>query len=43
MDFPLDTRRKLNVQKTFIRRPGRLPNVLCTFHLRPVPKGLGIF
>ena len=31
--FPVDTRRKLNVHKTFRRRPGRLLNVLCTFVL----------
>ena len=29
--YPLDTVRKLNVHKTFRRRPGRLRNVLCTF------------
>ena len=33
---PVDTGRKLNVHKTFRRRPGRLLNVLCTFNLRPV-------
>ena len=33
-----DTRRKLNVYKTFRRRPRRLLNVLCTFNLRPVSK-----
>ena len=33
---PADTGRKLNVHKTFRRRPGRLLNVLCTFSLRPV-------
>ena len=33
--FPVDTGRKLNVHKTFRRRPGRLLNVLCTFNLRP--------
>ena len=38
--FPVDTGRKLNVHKTFRRRPGRLLNVLCTFNLRPVSKGL---
>ena len=31
-DFPVDTGRKLNVHKTFKRRPGRLLNVLCTFN-----------
>ena len=36
---PVDTGRKLNVHKTFKRRPGRLLNVLCTFNLRPVSKG----
>ena len=35
-DIPADTRRKLNVHKTFRRRPERLLNVLCTFHLRRV-------
>ena len=33
---PIDTGRKLNVHKTFRRRPGCLLNVLCTFNLRPV-------
>ena len=33
--IPVDTGRKLNVHKTFRRRPGRLLNVLCTFNLRP--------
>ena len=36
---PLDTGRKLNVHKTFRRRPGRLLNVLCTFNLRSVCRG----
>ena len=36
---PVDTARKLNVHKTFIRRPGRLLNVLCTFKLRPCVYG----
>ena len=36
---PVDTRRKLNVHKTFRRRPGRLLNVLCTFNLLPVSTG----
>ena len=39
-DIPADTGRKLNVHKTFRRRPGRLPNVLCTFNLRPVSAGM---
>ena len=30
---PVDAGRKLNVHKTFRRRPGRLLNVLCTFKL----------
>ena len=34
-----DTERKLNLYKTFRRRPGRLLNVLCTFNLRPVSTG----
>ena len=36
---PVDTGRKLNVYKTFRRRPGRLLNVLCAFSLRPVSAG----
>ena len=36
---PVDTGRKLNVYKTFRRRPGRLLNILCTFNLRPVSIG----
>ena len=36
---PVDTRRKLNVHKTFRRRAGRFLNVLCTFNLRPVSTG----
>ena len=32
----IDTGRKLNVHKTFRRRPGHPLNVLCTFNLRPV-------
>ena len=39
---PVDTWRKLNVHKTFRRRPGRLLNVLYTFNLRPVSAGLGV-
>ena len=38
---PVDTGRKLNVHKTFRRRPGLLLNVLCTFNLRPVSAGKG--
>ena len=36
---PVDTWRKLNVHKTFRRRPGRLLNVVYTFNLRPVSTG----
>ena len=36
---PVDTGRKLNVNKTFRRRPGHFLNVLCTFNLRPVSTG----
>ena len=36
----VDTGRKLNVHKTFRRRPVRLLNVLCTFNLRPVSMGI---
>ena len=37
--IPVDTGRKLNVHKTFRRRPGHLLNALCTFNLRPVSTG----
>ena len=33
--YPADT----DVNWTYIRRPGRLLNVLCTFYLRPVLQG----
>ena len=36
----MDTDRKLNIHKTFRRRPGRHLNVLCTFNLRPVSTGV---
>ena len=36
---PIDTGRKLNVNKTFRRRPRRLLNVLCTFNLSPLLRG----
>ena len=39
-NHPVDTGRKLNVHKTFRRRPGRLLNVLCTFNLRRVYWGI---
>ena len=38
--IPVDTGRKLNVHKTFRRRPGCLLNVSCTFNLRPVSTGM---
>ena len=38
--YPVDTGRKLNVHKTFRRRPGRVLNVICTFNLRPVSTGI---
>ena len=38
-DNPVDIGRKLNVNKTFRRRPGRVLNVLCTLNLRPVSTG----
>ena len=40
INIPVDTGRKLNVHKTFRRRPGCLLNVLCTFNLRPVYTGI---
>ena len=40
--IPVDTGRKVNVQKTFRRHPGSLLNVLCTFILRPVSAGTEI-
>ena len=39
VSYPADTGRKLNVHKTFRRRPECLLNVLRTFNLRPVPTG----
>ena len=36
--YSLGTGRKLNVQKTFRRRLGRLLNVLCTFNLCPLSR-----
>ena len=36
----VDTETKLNVYKTFRRRPGCFRNVLCTFNLRPMSAGL---
>ena len=36
---PVDIGRKLNVNKTFRRRDGRLLNALCTFNFRPVFTG----
>ena len=41
--YPVDTGRKLNVHKTFRRRPGRLLNVSCTFNLCPVSNGYNRF
>ena len=41
--FPVDTGRKLNVHKTFRRRPGLLLNVLCMFNLRHVSLVLTTF
>ena len=38
-NIPRRHRRKLNVHKTFRRRPGRVLNVLCTFNLLPVSTG----
>ena len=38
---PVDTGRKLNVHKTFRRRPGRFLNVLCTINLSPRSTGNG--
>ena len=39
LSLSLDTRRNLNVRKTFRRHPGSLLNILCTFNLLPVSKG----
>ena len=39
LHYPVHTGRKLNVHKTFRRRPGSLLNVLCMFNLRPVFTG----
>ena len=35
---PLDTGRKVNVHKTFRRRPGSRLNAICTFSVRPVSR-----
>ena len=40
--IPVDTGRKLNVHKTFRRRPGHILNVLCTFNLLLVSTGIYI-
>ena len=40
LPFPVDLGLKLNVHKTFRKRPGHLLNVSCTFNLRPVSTGL---
>ena len=37
--YPIGTERKLNVQKTFRRRPASHLSVLFTFNLRPVSTG----
>ena len=37
--YPVSVGRKLNIHKTFKRRPARLLNVLCTFSLYPVSTG----
>ena len=42
IQYPVNSGRKLNVHKTFRRRPECLLNVLCTFNLRPVSTGYGI-
>ena len=39
---PADTGRKLNVHRTFRRRPRRFLKVLCRFNLRPVSTGTQI-
>ena len=38
--YPLKTRRKLNIHKTFRRSPILFLNVLCTFNLCSVPGGM---
>ena len=42
LNVPVDTGCKLNVHKTFRRRPARLLNVLCMFNLRPVSTGVSV-
>ena len=42
INSPLDTGRKLNVEKTFRRRLECFLKVLWTFNLRPVPRELGV-
>ena len=41
--MPVDRGRRLNVHNTFRRRPERLFNVLCTFNLRPVSRGIDVW
>ena len=41
--FPVDTGRKVNVHKTFRRRPECLLNALCTFSLRLVSADSSLF
>ena len=38
--IPLYTGRKLNLHKTFRRRPGRLRNILYKFNLRPASRAM---
>ena len=38
-DLRFETECNLNAYKRFQSQPGRLLNVLCTFSLRPVPRG----
>ena len=42
IEYPVDTGCKLNVHKTFRKRPGCLLNVLYTFNLRPVSTGYAL-
>ena len=40
---PVDTGRKMKVDKTFRRCPGRPLNVICTFDLRPLSRVIAGF
>ena len=40
--FPLDTGRRLGLDKTFRTPPGRLVSIFCAFNKRPMPNGFEV-